>query len=233
MLIVFSGTDLITVREKAHVCIESYERRGATMARLEGEDIQNNTLAAHAGAQSLFGGEEIIVIDMPSESSTGFGALVECAPSLQESTHTFVVIEGKLLAKDTKVLKKYASEFHEFKDEQKSAFNIFSLADALVRKDKKALWLSYMLAKREGLSGEEIIGTLLWQVKNIRLAGVSESAIKAGLKPFVYSKAKGGLKKYSQENLTEHAGTLLSIYHDGHAGLVDIDESLERWMLGL
>src|SRR5690606_30892279 len=85
----------------------------------------------------------------------------------------------------------------------KSDFNIFALADALRVKDSKKLWLLLQEARASGQEAEAIFGTLWWQVKAIVLAGTSASANEAGLKPFVYSRAKSAAIK------TEEAQSLL------------------------
>jgi len=103
----------------------------------------------------------------------------------------------------------------------------------LANKDKKSLWLLFCEAKRNGLSGEEIIGTLWWQLKSLRLAAMTNSASEAGMKDFTYNKAKRALRNFRDGELETLSHSLLLAYHDGHGGIRDIDYALEEWVLGL
>lgn len=114
-----------------------------------------------------------------------------------------------------------------------ASFNTFAMADALARKDKKSLWVLLQNARHHNVSAEEIIGTLFWQLKSLRLAAETSSALEAGMKPFMYTKAKSALGKFAPGELTTLSRTLLSLYHDGHSGKRDIDLALEKFLLTL
>ena len=111
--------------------------------------------------------------------------------------------------------------------------NPFALTDALVARDKKALWLQLRTLLDNGLRGEEIVGTLWWQLKTMRMAGLTKSAEEAGMKDFSYNKAKQALRKYSKEEVERLSQELLVLYHDAHAGKGDMELSLEKWVLGV
>lgn len=232
MLHVFNGADPVMVRQKAHELLDALTEKGASIRRVDAEECSEGLLRDLAGATSLFGGEEIVLLDTPSESKEAFTVVTEHAELLAESNNVFVLIERKLLAAEAKPFKKHAKDFHEIKATEKSErFNVFLLTDALLRRDKKSLWVLLMRAKRAGISAEEIIGTLFWQIKSMRLAGLTKSAAESGLKPFVYGKAKKGADTFGNERVTELSRELLEIYHDGHLGKRDIDLALERFVL--
>ena len=86
-------------------------------------------------------------------------------------------------------------------------------------------------AKAAGQSAEEIIGVLWWQLKTLRLAAITNLASEAGLKDFPYNKAKRSLSHFKEGELGTLSLSLLSLYHEGPAGIVDIDEALEQWLL--
>lgn len=229
--VVFSGTDTIEVRSKAHEYLEHVSPNGI-YEHIDAGACTKERLRDLAGGASLFGGTEVVLIDAPSEDTLAFDAVIASAPVLSESSNVFVLIEGKLKAADSKVFKKYASEYNELKNEKKeTVFNIFSLTDALARRDKKALWVLLRRAQLSGLTSEEIIGTLFWQIKTMRLAARAASATEAGLKPFVYSKAKSALSKYKEGEVDELSRRLVCVYHDGHLGKTDINRALERFVL--
>jgi DNA polymerase III delta subunit len=231
MLHVFSGTDTVAVREKAHELVGEKERKGFSVRVVEGGEYQRGMLASLAGGVPLFGGEELYVLDTLSDDKDALEELEEKAELLATSPHVFVVIEQKLPALLAKVLKKHAETFYEAKREAGRAFNVFSLADALARRDKKTLWVLLMRARAAGLAPEEIAGTLFWQLKSLRLAALTKNATEAGISPFVYMKAKKALSKFKEGDLQTLSRSLVALYHDGHLGKTDLDLALERWVL--
>lgn len=233
MLVVFYGTDPIVVRQKAHEFIDRSCESGVT-DRMTYETYIPGALVERAGSASLFGGVETILLDTLSFHKDAWEEFLEALPACAESPHTFVVIEEKLLADATKKIKKHASvvEQHDAA-EQNERFNTFALADALVRKDKKSLWVLLQRARHAGVGPEEIIGTLFWQLKSLRLAEKTDSAAEAGLKPFVYTKAVRARKEFKPGELEKLSHELLAVYHDGHQGRRDIDLALEKFVLTL
>jgi len=102
-----------------------------------------------------------------------------------------------------------------------------------MQQDELLAWILLAKAWRNNLSNEEIIGTLYWQVKMLRLVERTKNAEEAGQKPFVYSKAKRSLRQFTEGELDSLSRDLLSIYHEGHLGRRDMDSALERWVLSL
>ena len=233
MLKVWCGNDTVSVRQTVFELVSELEEKGMTVTAIDSDSYVPGVLADAAGATSLFGGEELYVLDTPSSNKEFAEEVSESLEALRESSNTFLVIEGALLAPQKKPYQKYAETFEEIKAAAGERFNVFAMADALSRKDKKTLWLLLQEAKAAGLSEEEIIGTLWWQLKSLRLAAVTNSASEAGMKDFPYNKAKRSLNKFAPSELETTSHKLLSVYHDGHAGLRDIDLALEHWVLTL
>jgi DNA polymerase III delta subunit len=231
MLHVYFGNDTISVRKKAFAFISICEEEGFELERIEAESYQSGQCVNIAGSLSLFGEKTVYLLDTPSSNALFLEELESALPLFKESSDRFVVIEGTLLAPAKKMYGKYAEKLEETVGEKAERFNAFSLADSLALKDKKTLWLGLQEANREGLSSEEIIGTLWWQLKTLRLAGVTTTATQAGMKDFPYNKAKRSLRNFKEGELEKLSETLLSVYHDGHAGKRDIDLALEKWTL--
>ncbi len=231
MLYVFCGNDTEAVRERAFLLVHEYEERGAVAVRIDTDRYAPGLFADLVGAVSLFGGTECYLIDMPSESEDMYEATKEHLAAFAESAHTFILIEGTLLAPQKKQFEKYAEKLVEIKGVAGERFNAFALADALAEKDKKQLWLLLQDAKQSGLSAEEIIGTLWWQLKTLRLAALTANASEAGMKDWPYNKAKRSLARFKSGEVDELSRALLTVYHDGHDGLRDIDIALEHWVL--
>lgn len=231
MLQVYYGNDTIKVRENAFAVVSEQEASGVRVHRLDADSFVPGMLQDALGAVSLFGESELYVLDTPSADSEFASEVKDNLAALAESGNQFIVIEGALLAADKKPYQKYATVCEEFKATAGERFNAFGMADALLRKDKKTLWLLLQQAKLAGLSEEEIIGTLWWQLKSLRLAALTKNASDAGMKDFPYNKAKGALSKFKAGEVEQLSHSLLCVYHDGHAGKRDLDLALERWVL--
>lgn len=201
--------------------------------RIEAENYAEGIFADIVGATSLFGEKTLYVIDTPSTKIEIYDAVIEQLEAFASSDNTFVVIEEALFAPQKKKFQKHAETIEEYKKPAAERFNPFGMADSLSRKDKRTLWLQLQDAKAAGLSAEEIIGTLWWQLKSMRLAKITTSASEAGMKDFPYNKAKRVLGSFKEGELEKLSTGLLAVYHDGHLGAKDIDIALERWMLTL
>lgn len=233
MLYVYFGNDTPRVRQKAFDFSRTLSEGDAQVTALTAEQYEEGMITDVAEGVSLFGGGQIIIVDTLSEDQTAFASLLNLLPVMETSPHHFVMIEGVLNAAEKKKIAKHATSLEEITADKKERFNAFLLTEALLRKDKKSLWLLLTEAWREGLSNEEIIGILFWQVKILRLAQKTKSAEEAGQKPFVYSKAKQALSRFAHGDIDTISRELLSIYHDGHAGRVDTSVALEQWVLKL
>lgn len=233
MLYVFFGTDTIAVREQARERANSLVPTETQALRVTATDYYSGVFTERASSVSLFGTDTITVLDMLSDDVDAFTSLIEHLPLLAEAEHMFVLIERPLLAAEKKTFQKYATEYVESTAEKKERFNTFALTDALLDRDKKSLWLLLTNAFAAGVSHEEVAGLLFWQVKTLRLVARTQSAEEAGLKPFVYSKAKRALSKFKPEELDQLSRELLTLYHEGHLGTRDMGLALEQWALSV
>ena len=233
MFTLFYGTDRNGVRDAATSYIEKNKPADATLTTLDAAEYQSGQLADALGAASLFGGAEWFVIDTPSNNTECDEEVKSALAEMAESPNTFVVLEGALLAAPKKAYTKYAEDMEECAAEKSDRFNSFALAEALAGKDKRKLWVLLQEAKFEGLREEEIVGMLWWQLKALRLAQNTTSAAEAGMKDFPYNKAKRALSKFAPGEVEKLSQSLLELYHDGHAGVREMDVALEAWSLRL
>ena len=231
MLKVFYGNDTVKVREAALSFIDGELEKEASLETIDADNYEPGVFADAAGGVSLFGGETLYLIDTPSTDKEMYEDVVDKLETFAASDHTFVIIEGSLLAPEKKKFAKHAKSLEEFKASAGERFNTFALADALSRKDKKSLWLLLHEARLSGIALEEIVGVLWWQLKTLRLAALTQSASEAGLKPFPYQKAKRSLSKFKENELENLSRSLLSLQHDSRLGLNELDVALERWVL--
>ena len=232
MLSLYFGNDVVNARKAAlasvDVLINESEVR---FNKIESTQFAPGMLADMLGATSLFGGNELYLIDTPSENTDFYAEVMSMLSEMAQSANHFIIIESTLLAPEKKKFEKHAGVMEEFKKTAETPFNVWAMADALSSRDKKSLWFLLTEAKRSGLVAEEIIGTLWWQLKTLRLAQITNSAAEAGMKDFPYNKAKRSLLKFKDGEVAELSAGLLKVYHEGHGGVRDIDEGLEEWVL--
>ncbi len=229
MLAVFFGSDRKAIRDRAEQVFD----KNAVVETIDEHSYEIGKLADAVGATSLFGEPLQYLIDTPSIDDNFKDEVENLLKEMSASSYQFVIIESVLLATQKKKYAKYANLVEEFLAESKDRFNAFALADALVQKDKKTLWVLLQEAKNAGLREEEIIGTLWWQLKTMRAAALTKSASEAGIKDFPYNKAKRALAKFEKGEVEKLSRSLLKCYHDGHKGLVDVSVGLEMWVLSV
>ena len=170
------------------------------------------------------------------ENSEAKDTVQDSLKDIAASDNVFVMLEGELDKKTLTKLEKHAYKVQEFTsrlnlDGKKEVFNNFALTDALGKRDKKNLWVLYQKALMNGSVPEELHGILFWQVKSMLLAVGSKSAEEAGLKPFVYNKAKGFARNYTHDELITLSRDLVTLYHDARRGIGDFGVRLEQWVL--
>lgn len=229
MLHVFYGTNTHAVRESAHRTAQHIP--DMKLVRIDADTFVPGVLVDALGSVSLFGEKTAYVIDTPSQDEAFNEEVTGLLSAMGESENLFVLIEAKLLAPQKKILGKYAASIEETTKDKETPFNVFALADSLSQKNKKSLWLGLCAAKDAGLSSEEIIGTLWWQLKTLRLAALTHNAQEAGMNDYPYSKAKRSLSNFKAGELQQLSEGLLAVYHEGHQGEVAIDLALEKWTL--
>ncbi|MBK5215741.1 MAG: hypothetical protein JJE53_02965 [Candidatus Pacebacteria bacterium] len=165
----------------------------------------------YAGSVSLFGGSPIVVVDnITRDEEVSLSA--SDLEVLKDSLTTFVFMEEKLLASETKKYSKYATIEDFSKKETKKApkINVFDIADAFSRRDKIGTWILYRNAVSLGVSSEEISGIIFWKIKTMIL---------------------NGTKLFSVSELKNKSSELLSIYHKAHKGETDFVVGLEQFIL--
>lgn len=230
---VFYGSDRKEVRDAATHYIEQNMPEGTTLTTLEAASYQEGQVSDMLGASSLFEGEEWFVFDVPSDNADFVEVVQSSLAELAESKNTFIILEGAMLAPAKKKYIKHAADMAEFSASKAERFNTFALAEALAGKDKRRLWVLLQEARLNGSRDEEIVGILWWQLKSLRLAAVTGSASEAGMKDFPYNKSKRALSKFTNGEVEKVSQSLLELYHDGHAGVRDMDGALEQWVLKL
>lgn len=213
MLHVIIGTD----RKRARAALwraarAGAEKHGANIMHVqEHPDAAKNIRDSLQGA-GLFGERYMLVCDevcgQEDARSTLFGLLSYC----ETMPLPCFVYEEKPDAEAKRILKKHAHTWEEFTSQaQKRDDGAFAVADALGRKDKKALWVSYVQALSRGASPEAIHGILFWKMKTLQ---------------------GGGKAVYSQAQARRMLADIAALPHEARRNGMDMEYALERFLLG-
>ena len=238
MLYIYHGTDVAASGIKARTLVNSLraKKNDAAFIEVDADHWNPAVVEENAGGQGLFSSKSIVFLNRVTENADAKETLSDFLALMQESDNIFIILEGKANADLKKKFEKNAEKIvvSDLKEAApKKEFNIFALADAVGSRDSMRSWTIYREALEKGNEPESIVGTLFWQIKSMLVARGASSATQAGLSPFVYMKAKKYAEKYSVEELNSLSERLISIYHDGHRGLCDMELKIEGLLLGV
>lgn len=236
MLYFFYGTDRDRARERTQALVSSLQKKKpeAEVFRLDSESASAARLDELVGGQGLFHKTYLVSMSGLLEKPESREPFLARLGAIAESPNIFVALEGSVDKKTLLEVTEAAEKVQPFEKKggkEKPEFNIFSLTDALGRRDRKNLWVLFQKAVASGAVPEEIHGILFWQLKNILLAHLCKTAEEAGVKPFVWSKAKSFARNWSEEELKNLSSRMVALYHDAHRGIHDFEIALERLVL--
>jgi hypothetical protein len=174
MIHLYLGTD----RNKARAAMSAdvtKAAKGAEVIRITDAHAVDDLHAALRGG-GMFGGKRVLVFEgvctNPDLCDTLLGALA----SVEEEAFIY---EEKPLADLRKKLEKHAGTIEKFDAPKKErSTDIFMLANALKRGDKKALWVGYMQEVGKGNAPEMVHGLLFWAAKDMLLKAGSNAAAR-------------------------------------------------------
>ena len=218
MFYLYHGTDTKTSLAKARATIKSLrtKRVDATFIEIDADNWSAAAIQEHIGGQGLFSEKYIIFLNRVTESAEAKEEVGKLASLMQESANIFIDVEGKLNIDLKKSLEKCAEKTVVSDIEKvpaKKDFNVFALGDALGARESGKAWALYRQAIDAGQEIEAIVGMMFWKIKTVLVGGY--------------------VSKYSKDELQELLGKLITIYHDGHRGLVDMELSVEKLLLDL
>jgi len=206
----------------------------ATVLKFNVENFDSRNIGDLIATQGLFFSKNIIVLSKIFDEDENKEAIVKSLAEIQASQNIFIFIEESLDKKSLEKFEKFSEKIQEVKSEEKKTaipFNMFSLTDALGRRDKKNLWLLYREALKNG-AAEEVYGILWWQLKTLLIVKQSKNAADSGLKPFVFSKATDFLRNFKDDEIEKKSFDLVKIYHNSRRQSSELEISLEKWILG-
>ena len=239
MIYLLHGEDRVMAREKMHTLVDSLRAKkpDASLFKMDGEHFSGAQLEEFILGAGLFEQKYIVVLDNLFEKKEAKEDVMKKVKDIGVSENIFIILESKLDKKTTTKIEKSAEKVQEFakeaKTKKKDEFNIFSLTDAIGRRDRKKAWVLFQQAVLGGVAVENIHGTIFWGVKSMLLASEAKTAKEAGLNPFVFSKSISFAKNFGDGELENISSRLVSIYHDARRGGTELSVSLETFILSV
>lgn len=216
MLYFFYGSDKDKAREKANALIESLckKKPDAEVFLLDSEHWSERELDELIGGQGLFNKTYIVQLVSLFENVEAKEAFLKKLKDVADSPNIFVMLEGVLDKETLLDITEHAEKVQVFEKNktEKKKFEIFSLADALGKRDKKDLWVLYQHALLEGIAPENINGVLFWKVKSMLTARYPN-------------------RYWNTDELKKLSSRFVALYHDSHRGVHEFPLALERLIL--
>lgn len=236
MIYLFIGENQTEVTKKASTLFNSLKQKkpDASFLMFDSENVSTVSFAELTLSRGLFENKIVVFLKDIFENEEKSEEFLKIVKEVAKSETIFVVSVGKLTKEKTEKLKKNSEKVFEGKVElkKKEKINIFDIADAFGKRDKKRLW-KLLLEVKGKVPAEEVHGILWWQIKTIALVRKTKSASEAGVNSFPYGKAKEFLRNYSKEEIENFLVLFPEIYHEAHRGKYDLYDKLEEIVLGL
>lgn len=223
MLYVLVGEDSYRAKERARELTKDAEvvRFGEG-----GEPV--TAIFEYLGARGMFSS----AIALIAEDALAESVVLENISALVEADASICLIERSLTADVRKRIPKKATiETFDIERPDTVPANVFALADAFASGDRKTTWITYRTLIESGSSGEELHGIVSWQSRAIVLASKTKTAAEAGLKPFVFTKAKRSPYASDPMLAEKISRELVSVYHQARRGEGSLEDLLEAFLL--
>ena len=242
MLYLVYGDDSDKARDKYSSLVNSLREKkpDASFFEVDSENFDEAKFEELIGGATLFANKFMVGCKRLYVNDKSREYISERVELIAESQNVFIFLEGELENDDLALLTEHADKALEFEITKKEgkkdfAFNVFSLTDALGRRDRRGLWLLATEAMVSGFPAEEIFWKFVWQVKNMLLVQKSKGlgAKELNLNPFVYTKTSSFLKNYTEQGIADMSLGLLVMYHEARRGTTDFDVALERFILSI
>ncbi len=238
MIYLIYGSDRVRGRAKVRGYLAALKKKHpeANTFYFDDDNFNGGELASLAESQGLFFGKFLVILEGVLNHQDYGEKVEELVPQLAQSPNLFVIWDELVPKARLEKLKKLAEKVEEFNvkaEVKKEGFNIFSVTDSIVARDRRAAWLALTQALRAGVPAEEVFWKWWWQLKTIRLAAADTAGARATLKPFVYNKALAAGRHYQGEEVVDKISTLAALYHRARFESKDLADELEYFALTL
>jgi DNA polymerase III delta subunit len=214
MLALIYGTDSDKKKIAREKILAGFAGGKSSLEIRGGSNLQQSEIEQAAGGTSLFGERLAYILEYPSENDIFYDFLLNYLGTFSESQNMFIVMERELLKEYVKLYEKNDAEIilcDVPKAASKKSFNVFSITDAFMSRDKKKTWLLYREAIGLDHAPEAIVGVLFWAVKDMLL--------------------KNKFFKWKKEELENISRELVRVMNEAHQGSVEIEEGVEELIL--
>jgi hypothetical protein len=185
MLYFYTGTDIDTARAAARAAA------GETAMRITDAHSIDDARTALLGG-GMFMGPQTIIFDRVFGHDEMKELLFTSLSYMKIAPDFFYIVSEKLDAATQKILEKNADETKKFDlaRSAKASSDIFAIANALKKGDKKSLWVGLQRELMNGAAPEAIHGILFWAAKDMFLKSREGSGEHARAKKLVASLAE-------------------------------------------
>ena len=170
MLYLFSGDDI----KNKNLIYEKFLKSlpaGVETFFIGRNDFSQTQIESFYSGSSLFSALSAVVFQGVLEYEETREFVLEKLALMNNSTNSFVFLEGKLNKPILDAFKKVKAEMNIFAlpKEKKEKFDNFIVANAFAAKDKLHTWLYFRQAAERGVTMDEIAGILFWKIKDMIL----------------------------------------------------------------
>ena len=218
MLYLLHGTDINKKQKERIKILDLLSKKFTNTEKVSFGDVvfDITNIESLISSQGLFGKRFLVSFDSVLENENIADVLLERLLQMSESENIFIFSENKILKEILKKFEKTGAEIQEFpllKKTEKE--NVFAIANALERKNKKEIWIIFNKLTNSGIPSEKILGILFWKTKDMILR----------------RNLLAGGQKFSEAKLKSLSSQFLSAYHDGHGGGLTVSERVEKIIL--
>jgi hypothetical protein len=210
MINLYLGTD----RDKARVAMNravTKAAQGGEIIRITDAHTVDDLRTALQGG-GMFGGNRVLVFEGVCANPDLCDVMLPALQSLAQGHEDAFIYEEKPLTDLRKKLEKHAENIEKFDAPKKErGTDIFILANALRKGDKKALWVGYMQEVGRGSAPEMVHGLLFWAAKDMVLKAEASAA--------------------SRTRAAKLVADLTELPHEARRRGEDIEYALERFAL--
>jgi len=207
------------------------KRPDAEVVILDNESFSEKQCTSYFNSIGLFDEKSIIKLLGICDTKEYKDFIFSNLSLLKDSENGFVLSENKLTPTEIKKIERENISVFKCDITTKKSFdNLFSLGDLLLQKNKQKLLIEFYKHTDKGVSAEEIMGIMLWQVKSLVLSHTYTEK-ESGLKSFVYNKCSKS--KWSHKESLDLYKKCINEYHQSRLGGLTLQERLELLIIEL
>ncbi len=216
MLYLYTGTDREKTRTAMDASVTSAkggfasDGKKARVVRITDANTLADLQAVLQGA-GMFRESRVIVFHGVLANEEMRALVMSSLPALKESSENFFILEEKPDADTRRRIEKYVEKSERYDAAgKKRDGSVFGMANSLVRRDKRALWVQYQGELAKGTAPEAIHGVLFWGAKNMFLSAKTDPERSRGARLL---------------------GSLAELPHESRRRGEELEYALERFVL--